>query len=324
MPTISLSKGQQFVCELGETLLEAAARAGMALPYNCRNGRCSTCKCRVTDGASVAHVEESGLTERDKADGWILGCVRSAVTDMQIEAEDLGALGLAAPRTIPCRVQALAQLAPDVLKVVLRLPPTAGFAFRPGQYIDMIGQDGVRRSYSLASAGAKLLELHIRRVPGGRMSEYWFGNAKVNDLLRLHGPLGTFVLRDVEGLDLVFLATGTGIAPVKAMLESLADAPAQPRSVTVYWGGRTPADLYCDLPGTAHRFVPVLSRAGAEWTGTRGHVQEAYLAAQPDLSRAAVYACGSDAMIGSARIALAGAGLPPERFRSDAFVCSAI
>ena len=153
----------------------------------------------------------------------------------------------------------------------------------------------------------KQLELHIRRVDGGAMSDYWFGAAKVNDLLRLHGPLGTFFLRDVAGADLVFLATGTGIAPVKAMLEGLNSQAAAPRSVTVYWGGRLPTDLYWDTrgAGTAHRFVPVLSRAGATWDGARGHVQDLLLAEGRDWDRAIVYACGSDAMIHDARRQLA-------------------
>ena len=159
------------------------------------------------------------------------------------------------------------------------------------------------------------------------MSDYWFNRARTDDLLRLRGPLGTFVLRDVGGLDLVLLATGTGIAPLKAILESLPSlGPAQaPRSVTVLWGGRVPADLYLDIsamPG-AHRFVPVLSRAGADWPGARGHVQDVLRGLQPELGNAAVYACGSDAMIRSARDALTGAGLPDRRFHSDAFVCSA-
>ena len=179
-----------------------------------------------------------------------------------------------------------------------------------------------------APAEDKLLELHIREVPGGVLSSYWFGAANANDLLRLHGPLGTFFLRGTSGMHLVFLATGTGIAPVKSMLEGLKAMPAdeQPTSITVYWGGRTKQDLYWRPDGAtaaACRFEPVLSRAGADWNGTRGHVQQALLAETPDLLRTLVYACGSDAMIHDARETLLSAGLPPKHFHSDAFVCSA-
>jgi CDP-4-dehydro-6-deoxyglucose reductase len=327
MAWIELNNGAGFEANPGESLLDAALRAKVGMAYSCRTGRCSTCKCRVLAGSSVVLQDELGLSAREQADGWILGCVRSAQGDMRIEAEDLGGVVLPQPKTLPCRIDALERVAPDVLRVVLRLPPTGEFAYLPGQYIEIIKGD-LRRSYSLASADAanKRLELHVRAVEGGAMSAYWFGQAKVNDLLRLHGPLGSFFLREVARRDLVFLATGTGIAPVKAMLEQLGRSgpAAQARSVTVYWGGRTPADLYCELPGGVDgwRFVPVLSRADDSWHGARGHVQQVLLAQGASLADADVYACGSPAMIASAKEALTRAGLPESCFRSDAFVCS--
>jgi CDP-4-dehydro-6-deoxyglucose reductase len=326
---IILSSGKAFTANEGETLLDAGMRSGLSLPYSCRTGRCSTCRTRVIAGQTLALHDETGLGPKERASGWVLGCVRTATSDIELDLEDLGDVRLFSARTLACRVQSLERLAPDVLRVTLRLPPTAEFGYLPGQYIDVIGAGGVRRSYSIANAPAldKCLELHIREVDGGAMSAYWFGSAKVNDLLRLHGPLGTFFARDIADLDLVFLATGTGIAPVKAMLEGIAtwDAQAVPRSVTVYWGGRLPRDLYWkpEVPGLALRFVPVLSRAEAAWEGRRGHVQEALLADDPDLFRTALYACGSDTMIHDAQARLIAAGLPTRRFSSDAFVCSA-
>jgi CDP-4-dehydro-6-deoxyglucose reductase len=211
--------------------------------------------------------------------------------------------------------------------VQLRLPPRSEFSFVPGQYVDMIGPNGIRRSYSLASGLSDgLLELHIRAVEDGAMSEYWFQQARVNDLLYLNGPLGTFFLRDVCNVDLVFLATGTGIAPVKAILESLAIVPIgrRPRTVTVLWGGRVLSDLYFNVSSIPSDFnyVPVLSRADAVWTGARGYVQEHLLTMFPDLSKVVVYACGSVCMIRSAKKMLTNNGLPGSRFYSDAFVCS--
>jgi CDP-4-dehydro-6-deoxyglucose reductase len=219
-------------------------------------------------------------------------------------------------------------LAHDVLRIKLRLPPASSFAFVPGQYLDVIGNNCTRRSYSLANYSPLdgLLELHVRSVPDGVMSDYWFNKANVNDLLRLNGPLGTFFLRECANLNVFFLATGTGIAPIKAMLESLAKFPKEqlPLSVRVLWGGRTQDDFYIDvaaIPGN-HRFIPVISRSGGAWAGATGYVQDALLATKPDLARAAVYACGSDAMIHSARARLLEAGLPASRFYSDAFVRS--
>lgn len=330
MPLIRLSNGVAFPAEPAESFLDAATRAGVTMAYSCRNGRCSSCKCRLLDGSTVALSDELGLSEQEKADGWILGCVRAAAGgDVVLETEDFGGIQPPAARTVPCRIQTLTLLSADVMKVVLRLPPTVDFAFLPGQYVDVIGQHGVRRSYSLANAPAadKLIELHIRAVPGGAMSNYWFNQAKENDLLRVNGPLGTFFLRHAGGRDLVFLATGTGIAPVKAILESIDTLPEseRPRSITLYWGGRTPADLYWDGAGIKvdYRRVPVLSRAADDWNGLRGYVQEACLADEFDFTRAIVYACGSDAMIHSAKALLVNAGLPEHYFYSDAFVCSA-
>lgn len=329
MFSIETTAGTCFQASEKDTLLTAAEKTGNHFPYSCRTGRCSSCKCKVISGSSVAISDELGLTQSDKAEGWILSCVRSATSDMMLEVEDLGGVSLPTPKTIPCRIQELSRLADDVIQVRLRIPPTADFTYLPGQYIDVIGPTGIRRSYSLANdhTSHKNLELHIRAVPGGAMSEYWFQQAKVNDLLRLKGPLGTFFLRQIADLDLVFLATGTGIAPVKSMLEGMRtlSADQQPRSVNVYWGARKPQDLYCNVTefsGSA-RYVPVLSQADETWSGARGYIQQQLLIDMPDLSQAVVYACGSDAMIHSAKVLLDTAGLPAHRFHSDAFVCSA-
>ena len=328
MAHISTSSGKRFDIAAGETLLDAALRADVSWSYSCRTGRCGTCKARVSDGETTPVHHELGLSDAEAADGWILTCVRSAQTDIELDIEDLGDVRLIHPRTLPCRIHALERLSDEIVKVHLRLPPTSQFEFHCGQYVDVIAQAGLRRSYSIASAPTsdKHLELHVRRVPGGAMSTYWFEHAKVNDLLRLNGPLGTFFLRDIQGLNLVFLATGTGIAPVKAILEGMGQRtePHGARSVAVFWGGRVESDLYWDASdcGIAHDYVPVLSRAGPSWQGYRGHVQQAALAQPRDWSRTAVYACGSEAMIQSSRQLLTEAGLPTRRFQSDAFVCS--
>ncbi len=308
--------------------MDAASTAGIALPYSCRTGRCSTCKALVQRGQTRPLTHEMGLSLEEVEAGWILTCVRTAETDVALDIEDLGDITLPQPKTLPCRITELEKLAPDVLRVKLRLPPTSTFSFIPGQYIDVIGINGIRRSYSLAnvSFSDKLLELHVRAVIGGTMSDYWFNHAKIHDLLRLNGPLGTFFLRECANTDVFFLATGTGIAPVKAILESLIDVPEEqrPQSITVLWGGRKPEDFYIDIaaiPGK-HRYIPVISRLNESWTGAKGYVQDVLLTTAPDLSKATVYACGSDKMIHDAKKLLSNAGLPIARFYSDAFVSS--
>lgn len=328
MPNIYLSSGKNFEAANGISLLEAATKSGISLPYSCKTGRCSTCKCRMLRGETKALVAELGLTEMEKAEGWILSCARTATTDIALEVEDLGGVLLPEARTLACRISSLDKLAPDVIKVTLRLPPNTIFKFIPGQYIDVIGPGGIRRSYSLANApkADNSLELHIRVVENGAMSQYWFNQSTVNDLLRLHGPQGTFFLRNIAKRDLIFLATGTGLAPVKAMLEALPilAADQQPQSITVLWGARHEHDLYFDVASLSgiKKYVPVLSRAEVTWQGERGYVQDALLRQMPDLRNCAVYACGSDSMIHSAKSTLTAAGLPSNHFYSDAFVCS--
>jgi CDP-4-dehydro-6-deoxyglucose reductase len=325
---INLGSVGRFEASDAQTLLEAAGRAKQPWPYSCRTGRCSACRCRVLSGHTQARAPETGLDDEEKAGGWILACVRTPVSDLQLELPEVLGRPLPEARIWPSRIAELHRPSSDVIRVVLRLPPGRNLEFLPGQFVDVIGPQGLRRSYSMARAGVDdgRVELHVRAVEQGAMSHYWFHQAKVGDLLRLQGPHGTFYLRDVAGLDLVFLATGTGIAPIKAMLESLAHADPlqQPRSVTLLWGGRVLQDLYLDGPQLAvgARFLAVLSRAPQSWSGARGHVQDVYLSEKPDLKNVAVYACGSQALVRSARAALLRAGLPPSRYHADAFVSS--
>lgn len=328
MFTVTIANGKTFTATEGESLLDAALRQHITLDYSCRTGRCRTCLSRVNTGTTIALREETGISAAEQADGYVLTCVRGACSDILLDIEDLDDVTLPDPKTVPCRIQSLDKLSHDVVRVMLRTPPTTPLAFLPGQYIDVIGAGGLRRSYSMANAPQDdhLVELHIREMPDGQMSQYWFRDAKPNDLLRLRGPLGTFFLRGQAGKDLVLLATGTGIAPVKAILEGMAALAeeARPRSVTVYWGGRHREDLYWQPPEQSGvRFVPVLSRADEAWTGARGHVQDVMLREHPYLADTLVYACGSDAMIHGAQAKLHAAGLPERQFHSDAFVCSA-
>jgi CDP-4-dehydro-6-deoxyglucose reductase len=301
MPLISLTSGRQFQAEPNENLLDAGLRGGVSLAYSCRTGRCSTCKARVVTGQTAPLVAETGLPEEEGADGWILTCARAAATDLTLDVEDLTDLQLAAPRTLPCRIQAIEFLKTDVVRVALRLPPQTAFEYRAGQYVEIIGPGGVRRSYSVANAPAPgaPLEFHIQRVDGGVMSNYWFGQASVNDFAAAVRPAGHV------------RAAGPG------------------RKTLVFWGVREEADHYLKLPeqfGAEQpgvEVIPVLSRAGDNWAGAKGYVQDVLLARSADLSHATVYACGSDAMITGARKRLLEAGLPERAFRSDAFVCSA-
>ncbi|MDN0124328.1 FAD-binding oxidoreductase [Yersinia aleksiciae] len=328
MVSVKLHNGQTFSSDLGTSLLDSAKAAGITLEYSCRTGRCGVCKTTVLSGDTEAHREETSLTAEEVAAGVILTCCRHAISDVEIDAEDIGALGDVEVKTLPCRIDMITRLTDNVVEVILRVPPASKLHYLPGQYLDVIGDGGLRRSYSIANAPRTdgKLELQIREVEQGAMSSYWFGSAKPNDLLRLEGPLGTFCLRDKDANTIVFLATGTGIAPVKAMLEQLLNNPdlAAGKKILIYWGGRTVDDIYWapHFESLNAVFIPVLSRASADWQGRTGYVQNVLLDDGIDLTKAVVYACGSESMIHSAREALTVAGLPVKHFYSDAFVSS--
>ncbi|QRR30721.1 2Fe-2S iron-sulfur cluster binding domain-containing protein [Pseudomonas simiae] len=328
MASVKISSGKSFNSAAGDSMLDSARAEGLTLEYSCRTGRCGVCKTKVLSGETEAFLDELSLSPEDNLNGYVLTCCRFALTDVELDVEDIGALGDIKIRTLPCRIDALGVLASNVLQVVLRLPPNSRFTYLPGQYLDVIGPGGVRRSYSIANAQREdeKLELHIREVEQGVMSAYWFGAAKANDLLRLEGPLGTFSLREKDARNIIFLATGTGIAPVKAMLEQILKAPetVMGKQIFVYWGGRTESDIYWqpELTQLAAVFAPVLSRASSSWSGRTGYVQAAVLEDGIDLTQSVVYACGSENMIFCAREVLQKAGLPERNFYADAFVRS--
>ena len=328
-----LANEKAFAAPEGVCVLDAARAAGFVLEHSCRAGRCGACKARLLDGSVTAIRPDLYLSDSERASGWTLTCVNAANSDLRLDIEDLGHVANLAIKTLPCRIDAIERPAHDVVIVRLRMPPRTRFEFLAGQYVDLIGPGGIRRSYSIANPpdGSDRLELHIRRVEGGALSHYWFEEAKLNDLLRLRGPLGTFFLREVSGTHLVLLATGTGIAPISAMLGDLAYRPAgeQPETISLLWGNRDANDIYLPndtFSGSAHtaavRLTHVVSRPDIIWSGARGHVQNVLLEQSPELRDRTVYACGSPAMIDSSRALLIAANLPTKRFFADAFVAS--
>jgi CDP-4-dehydro-6-deoxyglucose reductase len=329
MPLVTLRNSRTFVADPATSILEAARCEGITLEYSCRTGRCGICKAPVTSGETlILRPEGESLSPEEAAQGLILTCCRAAVSAVDLDIEPLDRLSGIEIKTIPARIVSLDRPAPDIITLVLKTPPTSPLRFVAGQYVDIIAEGGVRRSYSLANAPRSdgLLEFIIKRYDGGVLSAYWFERAKLNDLLRIEGPFGTFFLREQQPANILFLATGTGIAPVKALLEDLAADPAQAqgRRITVLWGNRErpsfwwePSALGLDLA-----FHCLLSGDDAGWSGGRGYVQDAAIERGFDPRDTVVYACGSSAMIDLARSQLLAFGLPARRFFSDAFVSS--
>jgi len=321
--------GHQFTVQDDETILEAALRENFALPYGCRNGACGACKGRILRG-TVDHgvVQPGTLSDADKARGLALFCAARPLTDLTLEAKEITAARDIPVKTLPCRVERMERLAPDVMAVWLKLPSNERLQFLPGQYIDFLLKDGKSRSFSLANApeADALLELHIRHVPGGLFTDQVFNSMKVKDILRIKGPLGSFFLRESDK-PAILLAGGTGFAPIKSILAH-AFHHQDPRTMVLYWGAKTLADLYQpEIPAAwqqAHvsfDFIPVLSQPRPEdaWPGRTGHVHEAVLADFADLSGYQVYACGAPAMVEAARRDFIARGLPEDEFFSDAF-----
>ena len=327
--------GHQFTVQPDETLLEAALREGFSLPYGCRNGACGACKGKVLSGQLDYGVyQPNALKDEEKSEGRALFCRAKPLSDMTIEVKEVGAAKDIMVKTLPCRVEKLEKRADDVMVMKIKLPASERLQFLAGQYIDFQLKNGKSRSYSLANPphDDALLELHIRHVPGGLFSEQVFSTLKERDILRLKGPLGSFFIREDSDKPMIFIAGGTGFAPIKGMLEH-AFAEHTDRELVLYWGVRSLKDLY--MPELTQQwlaeqpnfsFIPVLSNPlpGDEWQGRTGFVHDAVLADFDDLSGYQVYACGAPALVDAARQGCTGSrGLPEDEFYADSFVNAA-
>jgi CDP-4-dehydro-6-deoxyglucose reductase len=328
--------GQQFEAAEGESILAAALRQHIVLPYGCRNGACGSCKARLLEGeVDYGVYQKRVLTDEEKALGKALLCQARPLGDVVIEARTLRGAGEIQVRTLPCRVQKMQRVTDDVMVVHLQLPANERLQFLAGQYLEFLLKDGSRRSFSMANAphADERIQLHVRQVPGGSFTEHVFGRMKERDILRFEGPLGSFVLREDSAKPIVFVASGTGFAPIKSVIET-AFHKAVARPMVLYWGGRRPRDLY--LHALAERwaaerpaqfkYVPVISEALAEdaWQGRTGFVHRAVMQDFADLSGHQVYACGVPIMVESARRDFTTQRkLPQDEFFADSFTTQA-
>lgn len=329
----------QFSVTADQTVLDAALAAGILLPYSCRSGACSTCKAKIVSGTiQPVPSAEVILTPEEREAGYTLLCQARATSDLVVESREIRLASDIQVRKLPSRVTSITRPAADVAVLQLQLPATETFKFYAGQYVELILKDGKRRSYSMANPphSAAALELHIRHLPGGLFTDHVFGvgatQMKEREILRIEGPMGSFFLREDSGLPIVMLASGTGFAPIKAIIEHMMEQGIK-RPVTLYWGGRRPADLYMHamaqnwaamIPN--FRYVPVVSDALPEdaWTGRTGFVHKAVMADFPDLSGYQVYACGAPIVVDSARRDfVAHCKLPDDAFFADSFTSEA-
>jgi CDP-4-dehydro-6-deoxyglucose reductase len=330
--------GRSFSVERDEPILAAAIRQGIGLPYGCKDGACGTCKSRLLEGRVIHGVHQhKALSVEEEEGGFTLTCCAAPQTDVVIEARTVAGAGEFPVRKMPTRVTTIARPTPDVAVITMQLPANDPLRYHAGQYVEFILRDGARRSYSMANAphtqGDKpWIELHIRHMPGGKFTDQVFGGMKERDILRMEGPFGSFFLREDSTKPMVLLASGTGFAPIKAIIEEM-QFKGIDRPAVLYWGCRSKADLYLhdwavqaarDMPNLS--YIPVLSEPKPEdaWTGRTGFVHQAVMADLPDLSGHQVYACGAPIMVESAqRDFVAQCGLPEEEFLADSFTSEA-
>ncbi len=330
--------GRTFSVDRDEPILSAAIRQGVGLPYGCKDGACGSCKSRKLEGRVIHGTHQSkALSAEEEAAGWILTCQAAPQSDVVLEARTVPGAGEFAIRKMPTRVTSITKPAPDVAILQMQLPANDRLQYHAGQYVEFILRDGARRSYSMANAphtqeATPGIELHVRHLPGGKFTDHVFGAMKEKDILRMEGPFGSFFLREASDKPMILLASGTGFAPIKAIVEQMKFMNSQ-RHAVLYWGCRSKADLYlhewaleaaASMPNLS--YIPVLSEPKLEdaWAGRTGLVHRAVLHDHPNLMNHQVYACGAPIMVESAqRDFVLKAGLPDDEFYADSFTSEA-
>jgi CDP-4-dehydro-6-deoxyglucose reductase len=327
MFTIHLKNDKKFNCDQNTTIFEAAKASGILLEHSCLEARCSSCQTRVLFGSVVSIHDESILTSTEKAEGYILTCNSKPLSDIVLDIEDLEGINFIPSKTIPAKIDSVEKLTEDIVKLILRVPPNADFKFSAGQYVHLI-YNGIKRSYSISNHRIvdNKLAFYIKNYSNGLMSDYFFNHAKPNDLLRMEGPLGTFFYRETKKQNIVFLATGTGIAPVKSIIENFIENEDNFKSKTIwiFWGVRNENEFYWVPPNAKLKFnfVPVLSKPCNNCDYEMGYIQNIVLEKNIDLRKSVIYACGSNKMIEDSFELLTKNGLAVNDFYSDAFVVS--
>ncbi|KPF94812.1 hypothetical protein IP86_21040 [Rhodopseudomonas sp. AAP120] len=325
MQVVLIPSGTSFSCERGETILAAAKRQAINLASACENGACGACKSEVVAGAVDHDDRASALTRTDLALGKALLCCAYARSDLTIKATEIALRSDQPAATVPARVVRLQRLSPSVVGLTLRFPPGMSPAFKPGQFVGIEWQ-GRLRSFSIANAARAdgTIDLHIGRVQNGQFTSHVFETLTEGAILRLAGPFGEFGIAD-DQRPMLFVAGGTGIAPIVSMLQALApSAPRQP--IRLYWGCRTSREFYAsaqidDVAATFADFrcVQVVSDDDQQWGGRSGFVHDIVRSDVPDLCQFDVYACGNPLLVRAMEDVAIEGGVPPAHFFADSF-----
>ena len=330
--------GRSFTVEGDETLLSAGIRQGLNMPYGCKDGACGSCKCKKISGeVQLGTYQTKALSDEERAQGLVLTCCATALSDVVLESKQVTSADAFPMKKLPVRIASMEKVSSDVMRIFLQLPATEVMQYHAGQYVEFLLRDGSRRAYSMANAphtlaaDAPKVELHIRHMPGGKFTDHVFGAMKEKDIQRVEGPQGSFYLREESDKPIVLLASGTGFAPIKALIEHMQHKGIT-RPTRLYWGGRRPSDLYLNdwvlaqLPLMPHlQYIPVVSDALPEdaWSGRTGFVHMAVLQDTPSLAAYQVYACGAPIVVDSAKRDYLASGLVEDNFFADSFTSEA-
>lgn len=321
---ISINKERFFEATADLSILESARKEYITIEYSCLSGRCSECKVKVVSGDFEMPVTQEGLTDKEVQEGFCLSCITKPLSDLELEDVSFIEGVLPEVKTIPAKISLLEFLSEDVVKLTLRTPPNKSLKFLAGQYIDL-SVKGVKRSYSIASIPSDSeIELLIKNYNGGQFSDYLFNEAKVNDLLRIEGPKGTYILPNDTPPNLLFVSTGTGIAPNLSLIKSaLREGKVQPAQITLIHGQRTAKEHVYSLGKDLNEIevIQCTSRESAEGY-VHGYVQDAMKRLDLDINNSLVFACGNPQMIKELKMEMMTLGLKEKNFKSDVFVPS--
>jgi CDP-4-dehydro-6-deoxyglucose reductase len=321
------TSGNVFQIDANTSLLDGALNASLGFPYGCQNGFCGKCKATLLQGeVSYINAKSPGITAEEVAKNQILLCQCLAKTDVVLAIEEIGKMADLKVQNLPCKVHSLTRLNDDVMCLVLKTPKATPLEYLAGQYIDIIHPDFSPKSFSIANAPQDnaLIEVHIRLINEGAFTQFVFNDLTEKSLLRIEGAKGSFYLREMSDKPIIMIAGGTGLGPIKALIERLIQLKSN-RKILLYWGVRTEKDLYTNAPNQWHTeyknfsFTPVLSEPDTNWQGRVGFVHECVLADINDFSTYEVYACGPPIMVESSGKAMVKKGLLKCNFFSDSF-----
>ena len=306
------------------SILDSALSSGIYIDYSCLDGRCKSCICKVNTGKYKFINDQTILSKEEMDEKYILTCNTIPLSDLYLDIEDLSEYNLCKPKILPAKINDIIMLNDYTMKLILRIPPNSNINFNAGQYINII-KDKFKRSYSLSNNFKKdsNIELFIKYYDNGLMSNYLFKNAKKNDLLRIEGPLGTFFYKNSNSRNIIFLATGTGIAPVKAILDMLnksKEINLNSKKIWLFWGQKYRKDFYWvpKYENLSINFFPVVSRENKE----KKYIQDELMNSNINFSKSQIYACGSNEMIKSVTSILSEINFDFKQFYSDAFLNS--